>query len=50
MRKYETEAHSRWGNIGAHREHDQKTKNYTKEKLGKVNNTRRVYNGKEQMV
>ena len=29
---YETEARSRWGNTDAYREHEQKTKNYTKEK------------------
>ena len=27
-----TEAHSRWGNTDAYREHEQKAKNYTKEK------------------
>ena len=32
MKKYETEARSRWGNTDAYREHEQKTKNYTKEK------------------
>ena len=34
---YETEARSRWGNTEAYREHEQKTKNYTKEKWAKVN-------------
>ena len=29
---YSTEARSRWGNTDAYREHEQKTKNYTKEK------------------
>ena len=29
---YETEVRSRWGNTDAYREHEQKTKNYTKEK------------------
>ena len=29
---YESEARSRWGNTDAYREHEQKTKNYTKEK------------------
>ena len=29
---YDTEACSRWGNTDAYREHEQKTKNYTKEK------------------
>ena len=32
MKNYETEARSRWGNTDAYREHEQKTKNYTKEK------------------
>ena len=32
MKKYESEARSRWGNTSAYREHEQKTKNYTKEK------------------
>ena len=32
MKSYETEACSRWGNTDAYREHEQKTKNYTKEK------------------
>ena len=32
MKNYETEARSRWGTTDAYREHDQKTKNYTKEK------------------
>ena len=31
-KNYETEARSRWGNTDAYREHEQKTKNYTKEK------------------
>ena len=30
MKNNETEARSRWGNTDAYREHDQKTKNYTK--------------------
>ena len=34
---YETEARSRWGNTDAYREHEQKTKNYTKEKWAEVN-------------
>ena len=29
---YESEARARWGNTDAYREHEQKTKNYTKEK------------------
>ena len=32
MKNYETEARSRWGTTDAYREHEQKTKNYTKEK------------------
>ena len=34
---YSTEAHSRWGNTDAYREHEQKTKNYTKEKFAEAN-------------
>mgnify|MGYP006374721845 CR=1 FL=1 len=34
---YETEARSRWGNTAAYREHEQKTKNYTKEKWAEAN-------------
>ena len=37
MRNYETEARSRWGNTDAYREHEQKTKNYTKEKWAEAN-------------
>ena len=37
MKSYETEAHSRWGNTDAYREHEQKTKNYTKEKWAEAN-------------
>ena len=35
---YETEARSRWGATDAYREHEQKTKNYTKEKWVEANN------------
>ena len=35
---YETEARERWGNTAAYREHEQKTKNYTKEKWAEANN------------
>ena len=35
---YESEARSRWGATDAYREHEQKTKNYTKEKWAEVNN------------
>ena len=34
---YEAEAHSRWGATDAYREHEQKTKNYTKEKWAEAN-------------
>ena len=37
MSSYETEARSRWGNTDAYREHEQKTKNYTKEKWAEAN-------------
>ena len=37
MKSYETEARSRWGTTDAYREHEQKTKNYTKEKWAEVN-------------
>ena len=30
MKNYATEARSRWSNTDAYREHEQKTKNYTK--------------------
>ena len=33
----ETEARSRWGNTDPYREHEQKTKNYTKEKWAEAN-------------
>ena len=34
---YETEARSRWGNTDAYREHERKTKNYSKEKWAEIN-------------
>ena len=34
---YKTEAHSRWGNTDAYRDHEQKTKNYTKERWAEAN-------------
>ena len=34
---YKTEACERWGATDAYREHEQKTKNYTKEKWAEVN-------------
>ena len=37
MKSYETEARSRWGTTDAYREHEQKTKNYTKEKWTEAN-------------
>jgi hypothetical protein len=37
MKNYETEARSHWGNTDAYREHEQKTKNYTKEKWAEAN-------------
>ena len=37
MSNYKTETRSRWGNTDAYREHEQKTKNYTKEKWAEAN-------------
>ena len=37
MSNYDTEARSRWGATDAYREHEQKTKNYTKEKWAEAN-------------
>ena len=37
MSGYENEARSRWGTTDAYREHEQKTKNYTKEKWAEAN-------------
>ena len=37
MKNYENEARSCWGNTDAYREHEQKTKNYTKEKWTESN-------------
>ena len=37
MTKYETEARSHWGDTDAYREHEQKTKKYTKEKWAEAN-------------
>ena len=36
-KNYKNEAYFRWGNTDAYREHEQKTKNYTKEKLAEAN-------------
>ena len=37
MKNYETEARERWGATDAYREHEQKTKNCTKEKWAEAN-------------
>ena len=37
MKNYETEARERWGGTSAYREHEQKTKGYTKEKWAEAN-------------
>ena len=37
MKNYETEARERYGNTAAYHEHEQKTKNYTKEKWAEAN-------------
>ena len=37
MFEYNYEARSRWGNTDAYREHEQKTKNYTKENWAEAN-------------
>ena len=37
MNNHKAEARSRWGNTDAYREHEQKTKNYTKEKWAEAN-------------
>ncbi len=37
MKKYETEVRERYGGTAAYREHEQKRKNYTKEKWTKAN-------------
>ena len=37
MSNYETEARSRWGATDDYREHEQRTKNYTKEKWAEAN-------------
>ena len=37
MKIYDNEARSRWGDTDAYREHEQKTKNYTKEKWTEAN-------------
>ena len=37
MNNYEIEAQKRWGDTDAYREHEQKTRNYTKEKWAEAN-------------
>jgi len=37
MKNHENEARSRWGNTDSYREHERKTKNYTKDKWAEVN-------------
>ena len=37
MKRYEAEARDRYGNMAAYKEHEQKTKNYTKEKWAEAN-------------
>ena len=37
MKNYKVEARERWGNTDAFREHEQKTKNYSKEKWAEAN-------------
>lgn len=37
MKNYETEARERYDGTAAYREHEQKTKNYTKEKWAEAN-------------
>ena len=39
MKSYETEARERYGHTVAYREHEQKTKNYKKEKWAEANDT-----------
>ena len=36
-KNYETESRERWGDTSAYREHEEKTKNYTKEKWAEAN-------------
>ena len=37
MKNYKSESRSRWGTTDAYREHEQKTKHYTKEKWAEAN-------------
>ena len=36
MKSYETEVRSRWGNTDAFREHEHKTKNFTRDRADKI--------------
>ena len=38
MNKYSAETRERWGDTSAYREHQEKTKHYTKEKWAESNN------------
>ena len=37
LKHYENASRDRWGNTDAYREHEKKTKNYTKEKWAEAN-------------
>ena len=37
IKDYESDARARWGNTDCYREHEQKTRNYTKEKWAEAN-------------
>ena len=39
MKNYENEARERWGNTAEYHEHEQKTKNYTKEDWARANDS-----------
>ena len=39
MKSYETEVRERYGNTAVYKEHEQKTKNYTKEKWAEANDS-----------
>ena len=43
MKDYKTEARERWGDTLAYREHEKKTKNYTKEKQKMINNLKSIW-------
>ena len=42
MKSFEAETRSRWGGTAAYREHEQKIRNYTKEKWAEVNDGLKV--------